>query len=212
MSASTDRRPARVLPANPVRSGVVVITFVAILYAIELVDQFSVLGLDSNGIIPRQADGLDGIVWAPLLHSGWAHLIANTLPLVVLGFLMTSGGLRQFIAVTATIWIIGGAGTWLVGAGSIHIGASGVAFGWLVFLLVRGFFLRSVGQILVAVVLFVYWGGMLWGVLPGQPGISWEGHLFGALGGLLAAWLVAKSSRGSAAPSAGPGPSANMGT
>lgn len=85
-----------------------------------------------------------------------------------------------------------GLGTWLFGSPGLHLGASGLVFGWMVFLLVRGFFVRSLGQILVAAALFLYWGGMLWGVLPGQPGVSWEGHLFGALGGLLAAWLVAR--------------------
>ena len=159
---------------------------------IELVDVLVPAELDQNGILPRDVDGLDGILWAPLLHAGWAHLIANSLPFVILGWLVMSGGLRNFIGVTAIVWLVGGLGTWLFGASGAHVGASGVVFGWMVFLLVRGFFQRSFGQILVAVVLFFYWGGMLWGVLPGQPGISWEGHLFGAFGGLVAAWLVAK--------------------
>ncbi|KAA5837418.1 rhomboid family intramembrane serine protease [Saccharopolyspora hirsuta] len=168
----------------------------AALYGIEFYDQVNPAArLDQNGILPRDVSGLDGILWAPLLHGDWSHLWANTLPFLVLGWLVLAGGLGQFIAVTATVWIVGGLGTWLVGAPGFHIGMSGVIFGWMVFLLVRGFFQRSVAQILVAVVLFFYWGGMLWGVLPGQPGISWEGHLFGALGGLLAAWLVARSTR-----------------
>lgn len=185
------------MPARPVRSGVVVLAFVVLLYAVELVDQIGLAGhLDDYGILPRQVDGLDGILWAPLLHVGWGHLISNTVPLLVLGWLASSGGLRQFVAVTATVWIVGGVGTWLVGSGTIHIGASGVAFGWMVFLLVRGFFQRNAGQILVAAVLFFFWGGMLWGLIPGQPHISWAGHAFGALGGLVAAWLVARGDRG----------------
>lgn len=169
--------------------------FVALLYVIEFVDQVVPANLDHNGIHPKDVDGLSGILWAPLLHGGWGHLLSNTLPLLVLGWLVLAGGLRHFLAVTAVIWITSGFGTWLVGSGGTHIGASGIAFGWLVFLLLRGFFLRSARQILVAVVLFFYWGGMLWGVLPGQHGISWEGHLFGALGGLLAAWLVGRGTR-----------------
>lgn len=193
--SSSGRRGARVIPSKPIRAANMIVIFVLVLYAIELADQLLPARLDDNGIVPRQVGGLDGILWAPLLHGNWAHLLSNTLPLLVLGWLVMSGGLRQFIAVTVTVWVIGGLGTWLVGAPPVHVGASGVAFGWLVFLLVRGFFLRSFGQVLVSAVLFFYWGGMLWGVLPGQPGISWEGHLFGALGGLLAAWLVARSTR-----------------
>src|SRR5262249_43650141 len=98
-------------------------------------------------------------------------------------------------AVTATVWLVGGLGTWLVAEGGTHIGASILVFGWLMFLLARGFFTRSVGQILLAVVLFVIWGGVLWGVLPGTPGISWGGHLFGAWGGLLAAGMGAPADR-----------------
>ncbi|GAA0539288.1 rhomboid family intramembrane serine protease [Saccharopolyspora subtropica] len=184
------------LPENPLRAAVGMLIAVAVLYGIEFYDLATPAArLDDNGIEPREVDGLDGILWAPLLHFGWPHLMANTLPLLVLGWLVLAGGLRQFVAVTATVWIIGGLGTWLVGAPGVHVGASGVIFGWMVFLLLRGFFQRSFGQILVAVVLFFYWGGMLWGVLPGQPGISWEGHLFGALGGALAAWLVARATR-----------------
>ncbi|GAA2810831.1 rhomboid family intramembrane serine protease [Saccharopolyspora taberi] len=190
-----DRRRARVVPANPVRSALLVCVIVAALYAIELVDVVLPADLDQNGILPRSVDGLDGILWAPLLHDGWGHLLSNTLPLLVLGWLMMSAGVRGFVAVTAVVWIVGGVGTWLVGAPGTHVGASGVAFGWLVFLLVRGFLVRSYAQMFVALLLFFYWGGMLWGVLPGQQGVSWEGHLFGALGGLLAAWLVARGTR-----------------
>lgn len=190
------------VPQNPLRAAVGMLIAVAALYGIEFFDVADpAADLDANGIVPRDVSGLDGILWAPLLHAGWGHLWANTLPLLVLGWLVLAGGLRQFIAVTATVWIVGGVGTWLIGAPGVHVGASGVIFGWMVFLLLRGFFQRSFAQILVAVVLFFYWGGMLWGVLPGQVGISWEGHLFGALGGVLAAWLVARSTRGQAAGS-----------
>lgn len=174
------------------RSCWVVLGFLVLLYAVEFADQLVGLSLDQYGIVPRETSGLAGILWAPLLHQGWGHLISNTLPVAVLGFLATSGGLRQFLAVTAAVWFVSGAGTWLVGpAHTDHIGASGLAFGWLVFLLVRGFFLRSAGQVVVAVVLFLYWGGLLWGVLPGQPGISWQEHMFGAVGGVLGARFVA---------------------
>jgi membrane associated rhomboid family serine protease len=183
-----------VLPPNPGQAAIVVAGFTVLLYLIELIDRILPTNLERFGIVPRSLSGLDGIVWAPLLHGTWAHLLANTLPVLVLGFLAMAGGLGQWIAVTSTIWVLSGIGVWLTGSG-LTVGASGVAFGWLAFLLVRGIFTRSLLQLGVAVVLFLYWGGMLLGVLPGNPGVSWQGHLFGAAAGVLAAWFVAMAGR-----------------
>jgi membrane associated rhomboid family serine protease len=195
------RRIARVLPAAPLRALVGMGMFVAVLWVVEFADVASGEQLERNGILPRELDGLDGVLWAPLLHDNWAHLAANTLPFLVFGFLALAGGLRQFVAVTAMIWLLGGLGVWLLGPeGTNHIGASGLIFGWLAFLLVRGFYARSPGQIALAVGLFLLWGGMLFGVLPGQPGVSWQGHLFGALAGVFAARLVARADRRPATP------------
>ena len=201
--APVPRRTARVLPRNPVSSALFMVLFTAGLYVVEAFDIVRGGTLDHEyGIRPLEVDGLDGVLFAPLLHGTWAHLLGNTVPFLVLGFLAMAGGIRQFVVVTATIWILGGLGVWLTGdigapAGyePVHIGASGVIFGWLVFLLTRGFFARSGLQILMAVGLFLVWGGILFGVLPGQPGISWQAHLFGALAGLLAARLVARADR-----------------
>ena len=197
MVAPAPRRSlAKVLPPQPALSAVIMIAFTAVLYLTELVDQLTPLYLDDDGIIPRTLPGLEGIIWAPLLHGGWPHLLANTIPFLVFGFLAMAGGIRQWALVTATIWVVGGLGVWLVGPDGVStIGASGVIFGWLAFLLVRGFFARSVRQILLAVVLLFFWGGVLWGVLPGQEGISWQGHLFGAVAGILAAWVVSRADR-----------------
>jgi membrane associated rhomboid family serine protease len=190
------RSVARVLPASPVRAMLTMLVFTGVLYVTEAVDQSTGERLNDDGIVPRTIDGLDGILWAPLLHGSWAHLLANTVPFLVFGFLAMAGGIRQFVLVTATIWLLGGLGVWLVGPpDSSTIGASGLIFGWLVFLLARGFFAHSLKQIALAVVLFLFWGGILWGVLPTQPYISWQAHLFGALAGLLAAWLVASADR-----------------
>jgi membrane associated rhomboid family serine protease len=190
-----------VLPRAPIRSALFMLVLTAGLYVIEAVDIVSGGALDRNyGIEPLQVDGLDGVLFAPLLHGNWAHLIGNTVPFLVLGFLAMAGGIRQFVVVTATIWVLGGLGVWLTGGNGIHIGASGLIFGWLVFLLTRGFFARSGLQILLAVGLFFVWGGILFGVLPGQPGISWQAHLFGALAGLLAARLVAGADRRAVRP------------
>ena len=196
----------RVFPAHPLRAATGMAVFLAVLWAIEAADQFVFGGsLDQDGIVARQVDGLDGILWAPLLHAGWAHLIANSVPFFVLGFLVLAGGLAQFVAVTALVWLLGGFLTWLTGFG-VTVGASGVIFGWLAFLLFRGLFARSGRQIVLALVLLLLYGSVLWGVLPGTPGVSWQAHLFGALSGVLAARLVASADRrsGSARPPRGP--------
>jgi membrane associated rhomboid family serine protease len=194
------RSVARVLPPSPMVAALVMLAFTTLLYVVEAVDQVTALTLDDDGIVSRNLDGLWGIVWAPYLHGGWPHLISNTVPFLVFGFLAMAGGIRQWIVVTATIWLLSGFGVWLLGPPDTStIGASGVIFGWLVFLLARGFFARSARQIALALVLFAVWGGVLFGIIPGQPGISWQAHLFGALAGLLAASMVARADRGSRA-------------
>ena len=166
--------------------------FVALLWLIELADVLLPAQLDDEGIRPRSEDGLWGILWAPLLHAGWGHLIANSLPLLVLGFLVFLSGIGRALAATAVIWVVGGLGTWLIAPEhTIHLGASVIVFGWLTYLMLRGIFARSEGQIALGAVVLILYGGALWGVLPGQPGISWQGHLFGAIGGGLAAWWLA---------------------
>lgn len=178
-----------------VTAAAVIGSFVALLYAIELVDTLMNNRLDAEGVRPRETDGLLGIVFAPLLHAGWGHLVGNTLPTLVLGFVILLSGMRTWLGVTAIVWVVGGVGTWVIGQdNSVHIGASVLVFGWLVYLLVRGFFAAKVGQIALGVVILVMYGGILWGVLPGQEGVSWQGHLFGAIGGGLAAWLLAPRS------------------
>jgi membrane associated rhomboid family serine protease len=170
--------------------------FVAVLWVSEIVDTVLDNRLDAEGIRPTSLEGLSGILFAPLLHGGFGHLMANTLPLLVLGFLVLLAGLREWLVVTAIVWLVGGLGTWLFGGeGTVHLGASGIVFGWLTYLVLRGLFTRNGVQILVGVFVFLVYGGLLLGVLPGQPGISWQGHLFGALAGLLAARLVAGADR-----------------
>ena len=189
------RSIARVLPPSPAAAAATMLAFTALLYVVEAVDQITGDDLErGGGIISRHLDGLWGILWAPLLHGSWGHLLGNTVPFFVFGFLAMAGGIRQWVAVTATIWVVSGLGVWLVGPDDAYtVGASGVIFGWLVFLLARGFFARSARQIGLAIVLFAIWGSVLLGVIPGQPGISWQAHLFGALAGLLAASLVARA-------------------
>ncbi|MEO3760068.1 rhomboid family intramembrane serine protease [Mycobacterium sp. B14F4] len=187
--------------------GVTVLSFVVLLYVIEIVDSLSSHRLDDNGIRPLETDGLIGVLFSPLLHSNWDHLVANTVPLLVLGFLMTLAGLSRFIFATAIVWILGGLGTWLIGnvgahcpyvgvrCETNHIGASGLIFGWLAFLIVFGFFTRKVWEIVVGIVVLLVYGSVLLGVLPGTPGVSWQGHLSGAVAGVIAAYLLSAPER-----------------
>jgi membrane associated rhomboid family serine protease len=171
--------------------------FVAVLWVSEIIDTLLGNRLDAEGIRPGDPDGLSGIAFAPLLHGGFGHLAANSVPLLVLGFLILLSGVARWIAVTTLVWLVAGVGTWLFGGvGTVHIGASGLVFGWLTYLIVRGLVTRRPGQIAVGVVVLLVYGGALWGVLPGQPGVSWQGHLFGALAGVMAAWWLSGGRRG----------------
>ncbi|MET0199106.1 MAG: rhomboid family intramembrane serine protease [Rhodococcus fascians] len=170
--------------------------FVLLLWVVEVVDVLSGSRVETAGINPRTSDGLWGVLFAPVLHDDWAHLIANTVPIAVLGFLVLLSGIGRGLAATGVIWVIAGVGTWLIGgSNSNHIGASSLVFGFLAYLLVRGFFTRNLGQLAIGVVVFVLYGSALWGVLPSTPGVSWQGHLFGAVGGVVAAWLLSADAR-----------------
>lgn len=176
------------------RSALIMVFIVVLLVVVEAIDVASGYDLDRAGIEPREVDGLDGIVWSPFLHADWQHLFANLVPGVVLGFLLLMA--RRFLLVTAIVWVTSGVGVWLFGPShTFTVGASGVIFGWLAYLLVRGLFNRNVWQILIGVVLFLLYGSVLWGVLPTDGPVSWQGHLFGAVGGLLAAWMLSDRDR-----------------
>jgi membrane associated rhomboid family serine protease len=164
----------------------ILVGFVVVIWLLELIDRLMFGGsLDCFGIRPRTLDGLWGILWAPLLHGGWAHLAANSVPFVVLGWLVLLRGLSAFTLVSLLAVVIGGLGVWLFGAaGTVHIGASGLIFGYIGYLLARGYFERSFSSLAIAIGVAVVYGSVLFGLLPGQPGTSWEGHLFGFIGGV----------------------------
>ncbi len=165
---------------------------VAVLWAVFLADGLMGGALLRYGVVPRTADGLRGILLAPFLHANLSHLTANTVPLLVLGWLVMLRDPRHFLLVALSATVMGGAVAWLLGPpNSVHIGASGVVFGFFGFLLFAGWYARSFASIMLSLAVVAFWGGLVLGVLPGQPGISWQEHLGGFIGGALAArWFA----------------------
>ena len=177
--------------------------FVAMLWVLEAIDVVTAHTLDRLAAL-RSWDFGDvwGIFTMPWLHYGWAHLTGNSVILIVLAFFVGLTGRRVVIPLTLIVMVCSGVAAWLLSApGTRTLGASGVVFGWLTYLLVRGVWSRSWKEILLGVVLAAAYGSVLWGVLPSDSGVSWQGHLGGAIGGLLAAWLIsARDSRAARQP------------
>ena len=173
------------------------LTVLGIFWIIEIIDLIIFQGkLDNFGIQPHKIAGLRGIIFAPFLHGGFGHLIANTIPFLTLGWLTMIQETSDFYLVSIVSAIIGGLGVWLFGGvGSVHIGASILIYGYLGFLLLRGFFQKNIPSILLSIIVFILYGGLVFGVLPSQTGVSWQGHLFGFLGGAIAAWAIAKEKK-----------------
>lgn len=170
-----------------------VFALAVIMWASEIVDTVVNHRLDGYGIEPRDVDGLTGIIAAPFLHAGFDHLAANTVPFLVMGFVIAFKGAMRVAAVTVIVALVSGIGTWLVApANTVHIGASGVVFGYATYLFSRGFFDRDLVGLAIGLVVGAIWGTALLGGLLPQEGISWQGHLFGAVGGVLAARMLAR--------------------
>jgi membrane associated rhomboid family serine protease len=166
----------------------------AVMWVVEVINAIDDYRLDAQGIRPRVLDGLDGVLWAPFLHASWGHLLGNTVPFLVLGAVIALSGLARVAAVTAVVALVGGLGTWLIApSNSVHVGASGVVFGYAAYLVARGFSTRRPLHLAAGAAVAVIWGTTLVSGLVPQDGISWQGHLFGALGGIIAAGLVAQS-------------------
>lgn len=162
-------------------------TIVAVMWLLEIVDIAMGGRLNYFGIYPRNSIGLRGILLAPFLHGSFQHLLSNTIPFVVMGWFVMLRGISEFFKVSVIVMIASGLGVWLFGASGLHIGASGVIFGYFGFLLSRAYFERSALSIALSLAVGLFYGGLIWGVLPGRFGISWEGHLFGFLSGIYAA-------------------------
>jgi membrane associated rhomboid family serine protease len=179
------------------RAFVAMCAFVPLLFAIELVDMQLDNRLDAEGgIAPRSISGLDGIIFAPFLHSGFEHLVGNSVPLILMGtFVLAASGAR-FVLSTVLIALVSGLGVWFFGPeNSVTVGASGVVFGYLGVLLMRGLVERSWWNIAVGGLIALLYGWVLIGVLPTDERISWQGHLFGFIGGLIAAVVFRRRSQ-----------------
>jgi membrane associated rhomboid family serine protease len=181
---------------RPAQAALVMLALLAGLWLLEVADVLLGGSLDAYGIEARELDGLPEIFTAPFLHAGFGHLISNTVPFAVLGFLVLLGGLARWILSSLTSIVSSGLFAWLLTpADTIVLGASGLIFGWLTYLVVRGVWSRRPGQVLVGLAVLLVYGGLIWGVLPGAAGISWQAHLGGAVGGVLAAWLLHRRSQ-----------------
>ncbi|MFF5938508.1 rhomboid family intramembrane serine protease [Streptomyces sp. NPDC012508] len=165
--------------------------WVALLWALEVVDLATGHALDAYGIVARDPDSLGGILAAPFLHFGFGHVASNSVPLLIFGFLAALGGIRRFLAVCALIIVADGVGVWLISpSDSITAGASGLVFGLFGYLVVRGFVERKPLGIAVGVTIAALWGGtILLGISPANTTVSWQGHLVGLVAGVGAAFL-----------------------
>jgi membrane associated rhomboid family serine protease len=172
----------------------------AVMWILEVIDSLDSHRLDRDGIVPRNFSHLYGILLAPFLHASFGHLISNTVPFLILGLAIALVGAGRVLAITAIVVLISGLGTWLTApSGSVTVGASGIVFGYATYLISRGVFDRRIGEIAIGLVVGVVFGGALLSGLIAHSGISWQAHLFGGLGGVLAAQTFA-SRRGGDAP------------
>ncbi|MEA2137587.1 MAG: hypothetical protein QOG56_737 [Solirubrobacteraceae bacterium] len=185
-------RMARRLGPDRAAALKLVLAMIAVMWATEVVDVAAGHRLDAYGIHPRDVGGLPEIVSAPFLHVGFGHLISNTVPFLAMGAAIALGGLARVALVTIIVGVISGLGVWLIApSGEVHLGASGVVFGYAAYLVTRGILSRRLTELAVGVVVAAVWGiGLLQGLLP-QERISWQAHLFGAIGGVVAAYALA---------------------
>ncbi len=177
-------------------AAIVIGLVVAFLWALQIFDSLSHYWLLRFGIFPRHVGKLEDVASAPFVHASYHHLLGNTLPLLVLGFLVALRGVKKFLLVSAVIVVVSGLGVWLTSpSGSDTVGASGVIFGYLGYLLARGFFERHLTDVLIALIVGALYWSILPDLLPGTAGVSWQAHLFGLLGGVLAARLFRERGR-----------------
>jgi membrane associated rhomboid family serine protease len=201
MAKALDAAKGRLPRRQTQREGITLLLgIVLFMWIIEVVNTLDSNRLDTDGIYGRSVSHLWGILTAPFIHASFAHLIGNTIPFLFMGLIIALRGAARLAIVTAIVILVGGLGTWLVAPSNVPtIGASGVVFGYAAYLFTRGFFNRSALEILIGLVVGIIWGGALVASLVPHNGISWQGHLFGLLGGVVAA-SVLRRDRGAHRP------------
>ncbi|MFB4305346.1 rhomboid family intramembrane serine protease [Actinomadura sp. GTD37] len=195
MSYTPDRQRSDELAKHGVRalsSLVLVGSVTAVMWVLEALDYTTNGWLDRFGIQPRDVDDLPDIFTAPFMHAGFGHLMANTLPFLILGFIAAARGIGKFLVASLIIIVVGGLGVWFLSSANT-LGSSILIFGFFGYLVGRGIFERRLLDIGIAVAVVAVYGTMILGVIPGDPGISWQGHLFGLLGGVLASWFLRRN-------------------
>jgi membrane associated rhomboid family serine protease len=167
-------------------------TFPVIMWMVYLISLSLNLDLSRMGILPRDMIGILGIISGPVVHANFSHLLSNTMPLLILGwtifFFYSKVSYKSFIV----IYVLTGLFVWLFAREVYHIGASGIVYGFVSFLFFSGIFRRDNKSIAIALIVTFLYGGIVWGVLPGQKGISWESHLFGGIAGIITAFIFRK--------------------
>jgi membrane associated rhomboid family serine protease len=192
MSHTPDRQRSDELAKHGVRalsSLILIGSITAVMWVLEAFDYTTDGWLDRFGIQPRDVDDLPDIFTAPFMHAGFGHLMANTLPFLILGFIAAARGIAKFLVASLIIIVVGGLGVWFLSSANT-LGSSILIFGFFGYLVGRGIFERRLLDIGIAVAVVAVYGTMIFGVIPGDPGISWQGHLFGLIGGVLASWFL----------------------
>lgn len=167
----------------------VILGLFLVFWGVEIINLLVDNSLNVYGIVPREIGGLTGVLFAPFLHGGVGHIAANSFPFVVLGGLTILRGISFFFKISLFIIIASGLAVWVIGQTGIHIGASSLIFGYFGYLIARAFIEKSRKAAMIAIIVGISFGSMIFGVLPGMPGVSWEGHLTGFLAGIGAAWI-----------------------
>jgi len=167
-----------------------ILAFTAVLWLVKLVEVLFGLDLGHLGVYPRTLHGLAGIVFAPLIHGSLLHLFSNTLPVLILGTALLYGYPRSARVVIPVVYFGTGIAVWLFARSAWHIGASGLTFGVMFFILTIGILRWDTRSIALAMVVFLLYGGMIWGVVPGDPSVSFESHLAGAVLGVILAIVL----------------------
>lgn len=188
---AAERTEARFDPTSWRGALIVMVALGALLWVIEIINAAANYRLDRYGLRPRQLDGLEGIVTSPFLHASFGHLLANTAPFVLIGWVVLLAGVRAFVVTSALIIVVGGLLTWLIAPSGLVVGASGLVMGWLGYLLARAYFSRRITWIIVAIAVVFFFGGLLGGLLPSvNSDVSWQGHVAGFASGIVAGWVL----------------------